>query len=91
MLHQAYAVHLRKYNYRRSGNFRDLSLRVKVFSLSRIPTNKFLTVLNRIYVPWFGDLEQDYACQENMEYEQFAAFVATSCWQTTCAGKRRTR
>ena len=35
-------------------------------------------VLNRFYVPRFGDLERDYARQENMEYEQIAAFVATT-------------
>ena len=32
-------------------------------------------VLNRFYVPRFGDLERDYARREN---EQFAAFAATT-------------
>ena len=30
----------------------------------------FLMVLNQLYVSRFSDLEQDYTCQENMEYEQ---------------------
>ena len=38
----------------------------------------FLSVLNQFYVPRFGDLERDNARQENVEYEQFAAFVATT-------------
>jgi len=38
-------------------------------------------VLNLFYVPRFSDLERDYACQENVEYEQLAAFVATTCTQ----------
>ena len=37
-----------------------------------------MTVLNQFYVPRFGDLERDNACQENVEYKQFAAFVATA-------------
>jgi len=32
----------------------------------------FLMVLSR-----FKDLEWDYACQENVEYEQLSAFMAT--------------
>ena len=55
-------------------NFRVLNFRVKIFSWSRIATHEnFLTVLNRFYVPRFGDLERDTARQENVE---FAAFVA---------------
>ena len=34
-------------------------------------------VLNRFYVPKFGNLERNTVHQENVEYEQFAAFLAT--------------
>ena len=37
----------------------------------------FSMQLNWFYIPRFDDLEWDYVCQENMEYEQLAAFVAT--------------
>jgi len=37
-----------------------------------------LTVLHQFYVPRFSDLEQDYACQENVMYEQLAELVATT-------------
>lgn len=30
-------------------------------------------------IPRFSELERDYACQENVEYEQLAAFIATTC------------
>ena len=33
--------------------------------------------LNWLYVPSFSDLEWDCACQENVEYEQLATFMAT--------------
>ena len=42
-------------------------------------TIKNLTALiDRFYVPRFGDLEGDYACQENVENKQLAAFMATT-------------
>ena len=62
------------WDYCRSGNFRVASFRVLIFRVKYFDGIK----LNRFYVPRFGDLERDYARQENMEYEQFAAFVATT-------------
>ena len=41
-------------------------LNFRVFLLSRIPTKNFWQWL---YVPRFGDLEQDNARQENVEYK----------------------
>ena len=39
-----------------------------------MPTKNFLTVF---YVLRFSNLELDFACQENVKYEQLAMFVAT--------------
>ena len=66
-----------------SGNFRVTKFSCFKFSGKNIfvvwdTHENFLTVLNRFYVPRFGDLERDYARRENLEYEQFVAFVATT-------------
>ena len=35
-------------------------------------------LIDRFYIPRFGDLEGDYARQENVENKQLAAFMATT-------------
>ena len=35
----------------------------------------FLTILNQFYILRFSDLEQDHACQEDVENEQLVACV----------------
>ena len=66
--------------YRRSGNFHVVKfsyfLCKNIFVVLDTHDN-FLMVLNQYYVPRFSDLERDYASQENVEYEQLAAFMAT--------------
>ena len=39
---------------------------------------KLPAIIDQFYVPRFSDLEGDYACQENVENKQLAAFMATT-------------
>ena len=41
-----------------------------------------------MYVPRFSDLGQDCACEENVEHEQLATFVATTPAQLHCLRSR---
>ena len=54
-------------------NFRVITFKYKYFRGLGYPRRFY-----QLYVPSFGDLEQDHAHQENIEYKHFAAFVATT-------------
>ena len=75
---------IHRHAYCQSGNFRIVKFLLKIcfnyflqkFCGPEYP-RKFFDELNWFNIPRFDDLEWDYTCQENMEYEQFTAFVAT--------------